>query len=142
MNGEMQLPIHYQILVINGLLAYWTGPRCRLLIHRIPRHGIEALHVNTFRGTTRSVDTTITQLNTKAIRATTGSDVEILTGHFRDVFCGPATMSSSSTLTACFPGMGFIQRTHVKTAGAYFVQGCPHDSETSLSLLSRLVDLW
>ena len=114
MDGKIELPIHYQILVTNRLLAYWTGPRCRLFIHRIPRHGIEALHVNTFRRTTRSVDTTITQLNTKAIRATTRSDVETLTGHLRDVFCGPAIMSSSSTLIACFPGTGFIQRTHVK----------------------------
>src|SRR6266581_5680957 len=125
MDGKIELPIHYQVLVTNGLLAYWTGPRCRLLIHRIPRHGIEALHVNTFRGTTRSVDATITQLDIKAIRATAGSDEELLTGHFRDVFCGPATMSSSSTLIACFPATGFIQRTHVKTAGTYFVQGCP-----------------
>ena len=60
MDDKIELPIHYQVLVINNLLAYRTGPRCRLLIYRIPRHGIEALHVNTFRGTTRGVDTTIT----------------------------------------------------------------------------------
>jgi len=40
-----------------------------------------------------------------------------------------------------FPCVGSIKCTRVKTLGTYFVQGRPHDSEISLSLLSQLVDL-
>lgn len=71
MDDLIDVPINNQVLVIDRLFAYWTRPRCCLLIQLVPRQGIKALHVNTLRRTARSTDPTVTQLDIRVFSATT-----------------------------------------------------------------------
>ena len=100
---SVDIPIKYQLFWFQHLLTDRAEPRCRLLHHAVPGGCVKALRVNAFLRPGGEANAGVAQLFTEGIRLPlSGSALIGLTGHFSDIFCSPATISSSSA-TLCFP---------------------------------------
>jgi len=96
-------PIKHQLFWFQHFLTNRAEPRCRLFHHAVPRCCIEALRVDTFLRPGGEVDAGVAQLLAEGMRLPPSESGLIgLTGHFSDIFCSPAMISSSSA-TLCFP---------------------------------------
>ena len=101
--GPVDLPIEDQLFWFQHLLADRAKPSRRLLHHAVPRRCIKALGMDTFLRPGGEADASIAQLFAAGMKLLLSKlTSRELTGHFSDIFCSPATISSSSA-TLCFP---------------------------------------